>query len=283
MRGFRGRELDKTQTIQNCLTNLRKAGDRSKNIESDTLLSAENIKMRTQYVWNWFDKVWTYERREQRRKEVIDFFTEEFPILKEKASGDNDSIKRELQQLLFDECSFGSNIKYSVLEADYYNILFDSTEDFYNCTLVHTKQRKMGFGVEVVSFVPDETDILIIKELLKKQPEKTQQVFNNLKRPIFGMPTYVPKIGNTKMPEKVANFIIHKRLSETAELLGTDFSEFEQVYNKVLDTKKPQQVENNYTITPLTMKYFYQGVEKQFFKYVAVAPLRDINSEFAPC
>ena len=85
------------------------------------------------------------------------------------------------------------------------------------------------------------------------------------------------------MPEKVANFIIHKRLSETAELLGTDFSEFEQVYNKVLDTKKPQQVENNYTITPLTMKYFYQGVEKQFFKYVAVAPLRDINSEFAPC
>ena len=36
----------------------------------------------------------------------------------------------------------------------------------------YIQAAEMGFGVEVVSFVPDETDILIIKETEKQRKQR---------------------------------------------------------------------------------------------------------------
>lgn len=245
----------------------------------DTLLSKENVEQRSHLFRSWFDKTWIEERLQERQIEIRNFFEDNFPVLNQKTTKDNIKVKAELENIIKAENDFGhAAVRKSLFFGSMNNIMLDQEHDYNTRYMKPTIELQFSFGAKFAWFYTPKGDLLTegIINIIKFNPEKFQQIIDNLEKPFIILPIDIPEVKDVEMPEKVVKFIVDKRQSESAELMGVSVTQFQESFNRAVSTKQPQTVEERCQIVPIVESYSWNEVENVDVNYLIIKPLFDI-------
>lgn len=246
--------------------------------ELDTLLS-EKIVDRSR-----FDRIWTYERLKERKIEVTNFVKDIFPALNERASEANIGIKEEITEFLYKEYNFGHCEK-EYWPFTYHNVLLDNEHDRDTNFEISTSQLQFSFGGKLIYFIPGTSDRAKLKNIIRDYPDKYRQIIGNLQNPFIKLSIYIPLISkprlvssiDSQMAEKIAKFVLNKRLSESAEFFNANAEGFEEGYNRVLITQAKQVTKDKYAIIPISLPPIGNMDRPKDIAEVIIKPLSDID------
>lgn len=272
------------------LTPLINAGVRKQNKERqleikqqldklDMLLSKENVEQRSRLFESWFRKIWTEERLQERQIEIRNYFEDNFPVLNKKTTKDNIKVKAELENIIKAENNFGHTAaRESLFFGSMNNIMLDQEHDSHTWYLRPTVGLQFSFDAKLAWFYTPKGDLLTegIRDIIESNPEKSQPIVDNLEKPFIKLPIDIPEVKDVEMPEKVVKFIVDKRQSESAELMGVSVTQFQEAFNRAVNTKQPQTVEERCQIVPIVESYSWNEVENVDVNYLIIKPLFDI-------